>query len=297
MPWRMEAGSSLDCTVNANADAQEEQNATECTVHTEKGSLQHGCTHYRRRCKIRAPCCNEVFDCRHCHNEAKAVEKDDSKRHEIVRHKIEKVICSICDTEQSVQQTCENCGVCMGEYFCSKCKFFDDDISKEQFHCDACGICRVGGKENFFHCERCGCCYTTSLQNKHICVENSMEHNCPVCFEYMFDSLKAMTVLLCGHTMHVSCLAEMYSHSQFSCPICSKSVCNMSWAWQQLNLELALTPMPEAYQNKMVWILCNDCGASSEVLFHVIALQCTSCKSYNTRQTKGPLPNRGSGSC
>lgn len=29
------------------------------------------CSHYRRRCRIRAPCCNEVFDCRHCHNEAK----------------------------------------------------------------------------------------------------------------------------------------------------------------------------------------------------------------------------------
>lgn len=29
------------------------------------------CKHYRRRCRIRAPCCNEIFDCRHCHNEAK----------------------------------------------------------------------------------------------------------------------------------------------------------------------------------------------------------------------------------
>lgn len=28
------------------------------------------CKHYRRRCKIRAPCCNEIYDCRHCHNEA-----------------------------------------------------------------------------------------------------------------------------------------------------------------------------------------------------------------------------------
>lgn len=27
------------------------------------------CKHYRRRCKIRAPCCNQVFACRHCHNE------------------------------------------------------------------------------------------------------------------------------------------------------------------------------------------------------------------------------------
>lgn len=28
------------------------------------------CQHYRRRCQIRAPCCNEIFTCRHCHNEA-----------------------------------------------------------------------------------------------------------------------------------------------------------------------------------------------------------------------------------
>lgn len=28
------------------------------------------CEHYRRRCKIVAPCCNQVFPCRHCHNEA-----------------------------------------------------------------------------------------------------------------------------------------------------------------------------------------------------------------------------------
>lgn len=28
------------------------------------------CKHYRRRCKIRAPCCNEIYPCRHCHNEA-----------------------------------------------------------------------------------------------------------------------------------------------------------------------------------------------------------------------------------
>ncbi|KAL5808163.1 hypothetical protein ACOSQ3_028854 [Xanthoceras sorbifolium] len=31
------------------------------------------CKHYRRRCKIRASCCNEIFDCRHCHNEAKDI--------------------------------------------------------------------------------------------------------------------------------------------------------------------------------------------------------------------------------
>lgn len=37
----------------------------------ERGYMEYGCQHYRRRCRIRAPCCNEIFDCRHCHNEAK----------------------------------------------------------------------------------------------------------------------------------------------------------------------------------------------------------------------------------
>lgn len=28
-----------------------------------------------------------------------------------------------------VQQNCISCGFCMGEYYCSICKFFDDDVS------------------------------------------------------------------------------------------------------------------------------------------------------------------------
>jgi hypothetical protein len=36
-----------------------------------RGVKNYGCSHYRRRCRILAPCCNEVFDCRHCHNDIK----------------------------------------------------------------------------------------------------------------------------------------------------------------------------------------------------------------------------------
>lgn len=35
-----------------------------------KDLMTRRCKHYRRRCKIRAPCCNEIFYCRHCHNES-----------------------------------------------------------------------------------------------------------------------------------------------------------------------------------------------------------------------------------
>ncbi|WRX34693.1 zinc finger protein [Theobroma cacao] len=254
----------------------------------EIGLGNHGCLHYRRRCKIRAPCCNEIFDCRHCHNEAKnSLECNPLEQHEIPRHEVEKVICSLCDTEQDVQQYCINCGVCMGKYFCAKCKFFDDNVSKNQYHCNECGICRTGGEENFFHCNKCGCCYSKSMSDAHRCVERAMHHNCPVCFEFLFDTMKDITVLPCGHTMHLECLREMEQHYLYSCPVCSKSICDMSELWRKLDQEIASTRMPAVYQNKMVWILCNDCGATSRVQFHIVAHKCLNCESYNTRQTRG----------
>jgi len=150
----------------------------------DKGYMEYGCQHYRRRCRIRAPCCNEIFDCRHCHNEAKNdINVDYKHRHDMPRHQVKQVICSLCGTEQEVHQNCINCGVCMGKYFCETCKLYDDDISKQQYHCNGCGICRTGGHENFFHCNKCGCCYSTLLKNSHPCVEGAMHHDCPVCFE------------------------------------------------------------------------------------------------------------------
>ncbi|XP_077216629.1 E3 ubiquitin-protein ligase RZFP34-like [Tasmannia lanceolata] len=114
-----------------------------------------------------------------------------------------------------------------------------------------------------------------------------MHHNCPVCFEYLFDSTKDISVLRCGHTLHLDCMKEMELHFQYACPVCSRSFCDMSMLWEKLDQEVASTPMPEMYQHKMVWILCNDCGSQSEVHFHFIAHKCLSCNSYNTRQTRG----------
>ncbi|PHT74654.1 hypothetical protein T459_21931 [Capsicum annuum] len=254
----------------------------------DRGYLEYGCSHYRRRCRIRAPCCNEIFDCRHCHNEAKVrPEVNTLSHHKKIKRKDEGVICALCDTEQEVRQVCINCGVCMGRYFCETCKLFDDDISKRQYHCNGCGICRIGGAENFFHCSKCRCCYSVLLKNGHPCVEGAMHHDCPVCFEYLFESVNDVTVLPCGHTIHKNCLKEMQEHYQYACPLCSKSVCDMSKVWEKFDLEIASTPMPESYQDKKVWILCNDCGITSEVQFHFVAQKCSCCRSYNTRQTRG----------
>ncbi|WVZ55449.1 hypothetical protein U9M48_006109 [Paspalum notatum var. saurae] len=280
------------------------------------GAEQYGCVHYRRKCKIRAPCCGEVFDCRHCHNEAKdSLELGVHERHVVPRHEIKLVICSLCNEEQGVQQDCSNCGACLGKYFCAKCNLFDDDLESCEIDGTKCYLVFLdiviseafpivfsgikepvplrwmwhltGGAENFYHCEKCGCCYTSLLKDSHRCVDRAMHQNCPVCFEYLFDSPKAVSVLNCGHTIHLECLYEMRAHHQFSCPVCLRSACDMSDMWKKLDQKVAASPMPAIYQKKMIWILCNDCGRTSSVQFHVLAHKCPGCSSYNTRQTRG----------
>nr|KJB72590.1 hypothetical protein B456_011G186700 [Gossypium raimondii] len=215
--------------------------------------------------------------------------KNPMDRHEIVRQDVKQVICSVCDTEQPVAQLCSNCGVNMGEYFCAICMFFDDDTEKEHFHCHDCGICRVGGRDNFFHCKKCGSCYAIALRDNHLCVENSMRHHCPICYEYLFDSLKDTTVMKCGHTMHCECYDEMIKRNKYCCPICSKSVIDMSRTWKRIDEEIEATVMPEDYRHKKVWILCNDCNDTTEVYFHIIGQKCSHCKSYNTRTIAPPI--------
>ncbi|MBA0844317.1 hypothetical protein Goarm_001420 [Gossypium armourianum] len=79
-----------------------------------------------------------------------------------------------------------------------------------------------------------------------------MHHDCPICFEFLFESRQNVTVLPCGHTIHTNCLKEMRDHFQYACPLCSKSVCDMSKVWEKFDEEIAATPMPQQYQNKMV---------------------------------------------
>lgn len=79
-------------------------------------------------------------------------------------------------------------------------------------------------------------------------------------------------------------LQEMERNRQLSCPICMKSYANLESLWQRIDDEVAVTPMPDVYRNWNVDILCNDCNRPSQVLFHVLGLKCSHCRSYNTRR-------------
>ncbi|KAI4311199.1 hypothetical protein MLD38_036111 [Melastoma candidum] len=129
---------------------------------------------------------------------------------------------------------------------------------------------------------------------------------------YLFDSLKDTTVMKCGHTMHRECLKEMLRHNKYCCPICSRTVIDMSRTWKRLEEEVGrtwshhplfdwksdlnlfyrqieATVMPEEYRYKKVWILCNDCNYTTEVYFHIIGQKCSHCNSYNTRKISRPV--------
>jgi hypothetical protein len=69
----------------------------------------------------------------------------------------------------------------------------------------------------------------------HVCVENSMHQNCAVCFEYLFDSVKAISVMPCGHTIHRDCLQQLYDHRTYTCPICCRTTVDLRSTWQDLD--------------------------------------------------------------
>ncbi|XP_045159794.1 RING finger and CHY zinc finger domain-containing protein 1-like [Mercenaria mercenaria] len=238
-----------------------------------------GCQHYARKCQFVSPCCKKYYACRVCHDEAES--------HEIDRSAVSQIKCLVCAVVQKVQKSCESCDTLFGKYFCEKCRLYDDD-DKGQFHCDDCGLCRVGGRSKFFHCKKCDMCLSVKLRDNHKCVEENSRRNCAVCLEDLHTSRMDAHIPSCGHLIHRVCLEQCIKTGNYSCPTCGHSLYDMQKAWEMLDNEIANTPMPEEYRNFYVYVLCKDCHKESKVLFHVIGLKCQECGSYNTCRTEDP---------
>ncbi|CAG0882425.1 unnamed protein product [Darwinula stevensoni] len=237
-----------------------------------------GCQHYKRKCKLFAPCCGRAYTCRFCHN--------DVENHCLDRRQVMEVVCMQCKTQQPVQKNCQQCNLEFGRYYCAQCKLFDDD-DKQQYHCEGCGICRIGGRERFFHCTVCDMCLPMRLQGNHKCVERVSRTNCPVCLEDIHTSRIPSHIPPCGHLIHRTCFGDMLKSGLYACPVCNTSMINMEKVWQHLDEEIQETPMPDDYRNLFVMILCRDCHKESEVAFHILGLKCQECGSYNTCRNKG----------
>ncbi|KAH7040724.1 zinc-ribbon-domain-containing protein [Microdochium trichocladiopsis] len=236
-----------------------------------------GCQHYMRNVKLQCSTCERWYTCRFCHNEA--------EDHELIRKETKNMLCMYCGTAQKAGEVCVACGVSAARYYCSVCKLWNNDPDKNVYHCDDCGICRVGrgiGKD-FFHCKRCVACIAISTVHDHKCFERATDCDCPICGEYMFTSPKPVVFMKCGHSIHRNCFDD-YMHTSYKCPICNKSVVNMEIQFRNLDLAIAAQPMPPELRDTQAVVLCNDCSAKSSVQYHWLGLKCGVCQSYNTAQ-------------
>ncbi|GAV65874.1 Hemerythrin domain-containing protein/zf-CHY domain-containing protein/zf-RING_2 domain-containing protein [Cephalotus follicularis] len=238
-----------------------------------------GCEHYKRNCKLRAACCGKLFTCRFCH--------DKVSDHSMDRKATSEMMCMCCLKIQPVGPVCStpSCdGLSMANYYCSICKFFDDE--RTVYHCPFCNLCRVGRGLgiDFFHCMTCNCCLATKLVD-HKCREKGLETNCPICCDFLFTSSATVRALPCGHFMHSACF-QAYTCSHYICPICSKSMGDMAVYFGMLDALLAAEELPEEYRDRCQDILCNDCDKKGTAPFHWLYHKCGFCGSYNTRVIK-----------
>ena len=275
-----------------------------------------GCEHYRRNVKLQCFTCERWYTCRLCHN--------DAEDHILPRQETRSMLCMLCGHAQRAGDMCVKCGASAARYYCGICKLWNDDPDKSIYHCNDCGICRVGeglGKD-FVHCkvcllgipslsrrftlfigasadraaQKCGSCIAITMEASHKCREGAMDCDCPICGEYMFTSHKKVVAMKCGHMIHDACRAE-YIKTSYRCPICSKSVENMESQFRRLDKHLEEQPMPLEYQTTRAIILCNDCNSKTSTRYHWGGLKCQVCLSYNTVELQvlnsPPVPAAG----
>mmetsp|Transcript_10790 Transcript_10790/g.14059 ORF Transcript_10790/g.14059 Transcript_10790/m.14059 type:complete len:540 (+) Transcript_10790:274-1893(+) len=251
-----------------------------------------GCKHYRRKCKILSPCCNQFFGCRLCHDEY--FENSMDNMHSIDRYLIKTVKCMVCQTEQPVSKNCMSCNTRFAKYVCTVCRLYDDNVDHRIYHCPFCNVCRTGRNlgDDFFHCMKCNACINTKHRN-HRCMEHSLESNCPICFSDMFSSTKPIKELNCGHFMHRECF-DNFSKNDFKCPVCRKAIIDMSEHWRHYEglvanyrSSLAMQRRYPTVEKRMIH--CNECSTDGEAqrvvieeLPYAIPFKCTKCKTYNT---------------
>lgn len=243
---------------------------------------EFGCVHYRRACKLRAPCCGRLYPCRLCHDQALT-------DHAMDRYAVAEICCMRCGELQPPARTCRNphCRHVFSAYYCDICRLYDDDVGKAIYHCPYCNVCRLGKGLgiDFRHCMTCNACVSLAVPpERHKCIEQALQRDCPVCSEPLFTSTTHYKVLSCGHSMHRQCY-NAYRQTAYTCPICKKSMEDMSSHFAGLDLLLQAYPMPPEFATWRSDVLCQDCGEESRnIPYHFLYHKCANgCGSYNTR--------------
>lgn len=244
------------------------------------------CSHYTRGCWVQCTVknCERFVGCRLCHPE-------------IDRYTITTVKCKQCDLIQPCSNLCINkqCKHVFGtKYFCNICHLYVSDPTRQIFHCDGCGKCRVGTREETFHCDKCNGCFNIIHKDVHNC-KGDVDDSCAICREKLdqiFNDPPNMAIInvKCGHSFHSGCI-NRYINEDYKCPLCRKAMIDLRQHTLVMDsyIETAMQDpdlfngVPEQLKNKHLKILCNECEQTFDTSFSPFQLyKCEKCNMYNT---------------
>ena len=221
-----------------------------------KSNENKTCSHYTKKCsRFVFECCDIIDPCVRCHRERECCEPTNIK--------VKEIMCNECGLKQKPQLDCVGCGTIFNKSYCGICYIWTD---KDITHCDDCGICRIGTAETLFHCADCGTCFNIDISkgkthectnHKHENGNNNSNNNsnnkqikwtdglCVVCSESIFNSQSESFLLPCTHLIHSNCFNEYITKSNYKCPHCKKSICDLTTQWNFIRSQIKLHPMPD----------------------------------------------------
>lgn len=234
------------------------------------------CEHYTRGCCIYTECCRQFFSCRLCHDQA--------TDHTLDPKDVKVIRCHNCSQIQLASNQCMNqqCKTIFGEYYCAICKLWSTGV--DIYHCHKCGdICLRGRQEiDNKHCDTCGYCMPISRFNEHACCKYGDEI-CAMCLEDFKGCLGDVERTKCGHLFHMSCMEKYIGHD-VCCPICRKTLFDMSERWDEIDLLKITEVIPDDFKSWRIRFQCNDCLSTNLDKFSIYGNKCPTCSSYNTTQ-------------
>lgn len=137
-------------------------------------STVYGCEHYYRNAFPICSTCGKIVRCRFCHD-------DEIYDHRFNRSETKYMYCLLCKKIGPIGTHCQHCKQEVSKICCPICKtlcMIGEDV-KPAYHCEKCGVCRVGLAENSVHCDKCGTCYDIKSQKTHVCADPNCI--CPIC--------------------------------------------------------------------------------------------------------------------
>lgn len=229
-------------------------------------NIDNSCVHYpNKKCNyFYFSCCDKFVNCMRCHNEL----LNDNKHIPI----LSKITCSECKLFQIPSNKCIKCNIKFSNNYCNICSIWTD--KEEIYHCDKCGICRVGNEDSLFHCDKCETCFLKINKDIHKCIEISYkEQICAFCLESTHNSQNFTISLKCGHLVHNKCLMDASGNGEYKCPTCRKSMYKMDWTLLRELIKIQPMPDEEIFEDDIV--ICKSFG---NTLFKVNEIDGIMCK-------------------